>query len=144
MMGYGIAWLIAVIIFAVVEGFTYQLISIWFAIGAIGAIVTALFGGEFSLQLTVFAILSLVCIIFTRPLFKKTLEHRIERTNADALIGKTALVISDIDNTHGFGTVKINGIEWSAKSIDNDIIKTDSKVIVENIEGVKLIVRKGE
>lgn len=135
-------WLIAVIVFAVVEGATYQIISIWFAFGAVGAMISTFFNASFTVQMVIFLLVSIICIVFTRPVFKKMLGNRIEKTNVDAIIGKDALVIEDIDNILSKGQVKVAGNVWSARSVDGSSIASDSVVNVEKIEGVKLIVSK--
>lgn len=135
-------WLIAVIVFAVVEGATYQIISIWFAFGAVGAMISTFFNASFTVQMVIFLLVSIICIVFTRPVFKKMLGNRIEKTNVDAIIGKEALVIEDIDNILSKGQVKVAGNVWSARSVDGSSIESDSVVSVEKIEGVKLIVSK--
>ena len=143
-MQYGVAWLVAIIAFTILEGLTYQIISIWFAVGAVGALIAVLFHASLPIQLAVFVVISVLCIVFTRPLFKKIIAGRIEKTNVDAIIGKTALVTADIDNIAGKGSVKINGLEWSARTADNSKMSIGEKVIVEKVDGVKLIVKKSE
>ena len=143
-MQYGVAWLVAIIAFTILEGLTYQIISIWFAVGAVGALIAVLFHASLPIQLAVFVVISVLCIVFTRPLFKKIIAGRIEKTNVDVIIGKTALVTADIDNIAGKGSVKINGLEWSARTADNSKMSIGEKVIVEKVDGVKLIVKKSE
>ena len=143
-MQYGVAWLVAIIAFTILEGLTYQIISIWFAVGAVGALIAVLFHASLPIQLAVFVVISVLCIVFTRPLFKKIIAGRIEKTNVDAIIGKNALVTADIDNIAGEGSVKINGLEWSARTAVNSKISIGEKVIVKKVDGVKLIVKKSE
>lgn len=142
MIQYSVVWITAVVVFAAVEGLTAQLVSVWFAVGAVGAFVAAACGFSLPVQITVFLVLSGVCAAATRPLFKKLLKGRIEKTNADALIDKTALVVSDINNIAECGSVKINGLEWSARSANDEVITAGEIVVIEKISGVKLIVRK--
>lgn len=135
-------WLVAIIAFCVIEALTYQIISIWFAFGAVGALIAALLGANLTVQIVIFLIVSAVCIFFTRPVLKKALENKLVKTNLDALIGAEALVIADIDNMSATGQVRVNGSVWTARSANNSIIKSGDTVVVQKIEGVKLIVEK--
>ncbi len=137
-----LVWLSAILIFSIVEGITVQLVSIWFVIGSVAAFVSSLFNAPIYLQVIIFIAVSVVALVITRPLVKKKLEVKIEPTNADRCIGKTATVVEDIDNINGKGQVKVDGKIWSARSTNEDIIKKDTLVTVEKIDGVKLIVKK--
>lgn len=141
-MQFTAVWLIAVIVFVILEAVSYQIISIWFAIGAVGAMVCAFLGTSFTVQAVVFLVISVICICFTRPIFKKMLGNKIIKTNIDAVIGTEALVTEDIDNISATGQAKVDGKLWTARSADGDVIKSGSTVTVERIEGVKLIVKK--
>ena len=138
-----ILWLFAVILFVIIECLSYQLISIWMAFGAIAALIVCWLGGNFTVQFIVFAIVSVLLIILTRPLCKRFINAKTERTNADRIIGKKAIVISEISNIKNQGSVRVNGMEWSARSDNNEKISVGETVEIVKIEGVKLIVRKG-
>lgn len=133
-------WTIATIVLAIIEALTPQLISIWFAGGSFAALIFSVCGLSFPWQLTGFIVVSVMLLILTRPLVKKIKENPKIKTNTDALIGETALVIEDINNLCESGTVKHRGIEWMARSENGDIISKDSIVKIKKIEGVKLIV----
>ena len=135
------SWLILFVILIILELCTINLTTIWFAFGALLAYVTSLFFDNVLIQTTVFLIVSVATLIFTRPIVKKYLLKKPSRTNADMLIGKVGIVTKEIvkDNV---GEVKIDGKYWSAKS--NKKIKEGSKVEILSIEGVKLIVEKKE
>lgn len=133
-------WIAAFVILVLIEVFTVQLVTIWFALGALGALVTSLLTDHILIQWVVFITVSVVSLLFTRPLFKKLLKKKIEPTNADKYIGSKAIVIEDINNLEGCGRVKVKGLEWTARSKSGEIIKADSTVVVEAIEGVKLMV----
>ena len=137
---YQIVWLALLIIFAVAEAATVGLTSVWFAIGSLGALVCALAGGNIWLQLGIFIVLSLVCLVALRPLAKKYLNNRVEPTNADRVIGQEARVIQDIDNIQGTGAVTIGGVTWTARSEHDTPIPAGAMVRVLRIEGVKVIV----
>lgn len=135
-----IIWLIAVVFFSVVEIVTFQLVAIWFALGSVCSMVAYSLGAPLWVQLMVFGAVSLFLLLLTRPAVKKFLNIKHVRTNADRLIGKTAVVTEDICNVESRGAVKISGITWNARSEDGEDIKSGDHVIIKNIEGVKLIV----
>ena len=135
-----LAWLIAAILFVVIESVTTQLISIWFAAGAISAFIATLFGGNLIVQWSLFIAFSIILLIATKPLAKKLTKNSNEKTNIDSTVGKITVVTSKIDNIAETGEVKLNSLIWSARSLDGEIIEKDSKVIVKKVEGVKLIV----
>ncbi|HIQ60262.1 MULTISPECIES: NfeD family protein [Pseudoflavonifractor] len=139
---YQIVWLALLIIFAVAEAATVGLTSVWFAIGSLGALVCALAGGNIWLQLGIFIVLSLVCLVALRPLAKKYLNTRVEPTNADRVIGQEARVTQDIDNIQGTGAVTIGGVTWTARSEHDTPIPAGAMVRVLRIEGVKVIVEE--
>ena len=141
---YQIVWLALLIIFAVAEAATVGLTSVWFAIGSLGALVCALAGGNIWLQLGIFIVLSLVCLVALRPLAKKYLNNRVEPTNADRVIGQEARVTQDIDNIQGTGAVTIGGVTWTARSEHDTPIHAGAMVRVLRIEGVKVMVEKSK
>lgn len=134
-------WLILAVILAVVEAATYQFVSIWFACGAVCAMVAAFFTQNPIIQLAVFAACSVIFLIVSRPLVKRFFANKI-CTNSDSLIGKTAVLTEAADNDSATGTLRISGIEWTARSEDGQRIEQGEKVVIVKIEGVKLIVRK--
>lgn len=133
-------WTILTVVLALIEAATPQLITIWFAGGSFAALILSVCGFSFPWQLTVFILISILLLIFTKPLVKKIKENPNIKTNTDALIGETAIVTEEIDNVHECGAVKLRGIIWMARSLNGDIIKKDAVVEIKKIEGVKLIV----
>lgn len=139
-------WILIAVIFAVIEGFTMGLTTIWFTVGGVSACIIALLGGPLLLQIAVFLIVSIILLYFTRPLAEKRLKIGHEKNNIDQIIGQTGLVIEDIEPYHT-GQVKINGMIWTAIAKDkNENISKGELIKVIKIEGVKLIVErvKGE
>lgn len=139
-----IVWIIVLVVMMILEGVTAQLVSVWFVAGALAAAVTSFFIGSFTVQLFVFIGVSLVLLAATRPFVKKVkASAEYIPTNADRYIGKTAVVLEDIDDVSGKGQVKVGGSIWSAR-VSNDLkgtsISTGTEVIVKDIVGVKLIV----
>lgn len=145
--GFGIdmtaVWLVAMIVLLVVEGAVPGLVSIWFALGALAALIAALVGAPIWLQVVWFLVVSVASLALTRPLAKKYINSRTQATNADAVIGKEAVVTENIDNVLGSGAAAVDGKVWTAR-MDDDRAGAKSGEIVKvlRIEGVKLIVSK--
>lgn len=138
-----IVWLAVLIILIVIEIFTLGLTTIWFAGGALAAIIVAAFGGPVPVQAIVAVIVSALLLYFTRPVAVKYFNKDRERTNAESLIGRQAIVISMINNLQGIGQVTVGGMEWSARNIeDGQPIGTGEVVIIRGINGVKLLVER--
>ena len=136
-------WLGAAAIFVVIEIITMGLTTIWFAGGALVGAVMAAFSLPLWSQIIAFVIVSVILLILTRPWALKYLNSRTVRTNADSLIGQTALVTQDIDNLNAKGQVKVEGQIWTARSISDDVqLHEGQKVMIESISGVKVIVRR--
>lgn len=136
-------WLGVLIVSVIVEVLTAQLVSIWFAAGAFGAFLAAIFGvTELWVQIVIFVALSALTLILTRPLVRKLTKQSIQPTNADMVLGKTGVVTETIDNISAVGEVKVGGAIWTARSVDDLIIEKGERVTVLEISGVKLIVKK--
>lgn len=135
-----IVWLVLLLIFAASEAVTVGLTSIWFAAGALAALIAALLGGALWIQIALFLAVSVLCLLAVRPLAKKHLNNKVEATNADRAIGQEAQVTEDIDNIHGKGAVTIRGVAWTARSEDGGPIAAGTMVKVLRIEGVKVFV----
>lgn len=139
-----VLWLALLIVFAVLEASTVSLVSIWFMGGALTALIAALCGAEIWLQIILFFVVSIALLLCLRPLSKKLLKKKKVATNADSNIGKTAVVTETIDNLRGTGAVKISGVEWSARSVDDSVLEKDAVVRILRIEGVKVCVERAE
>ena len=139
-----ILWLGAFIVFLAIETGTLGLVSIWFAAGALGALLLAWLGGMFWLQVVVFLVVSCAALACLRPLVKKYIVHKISATNADSLIGVVTLVTGDIDNIQAKGELLLGGVPWSARSTSGDPIPAGTLVRVDRIEGVRLFVSPAE
>lgn len=139
-----LVWLILLVLFLLVEASTVGLVSIWFAAGALLALLSALFGLPLIVQIIVFFVFSGVCLLLMRPLVRKYLRPRISPTNVDAVIGKEGIVTKQINNLTAEGTVRINSMDWSARSAAGETIAPGTRVRVERIEGVKVFVSLSE
>ena len=138
-------WLVAMVVLLIIEAAVPGLISIWFAIGALAALISALFHAPVWLQLVWFLAVSILTLVLTRPLVKKYVNSRTTSTNADMGIGKDAVVTERIDNLHAKGAVLLDGKTWTAR-MNNEMQKAEvgETVRVLRIEGVKLIVEKAD
>ena len=131
---YAVYWLIASAVFLLVEIMTLGLTSIWFAGGAVV---------PFWVQMLIFIVVTCLLFALTRPVAKRYLNSKVQKTNTDALIGQTALVKETINNMESKGLVQLNGQDWTARSFEaGEIIPEGSEVIVKEIRGVKLIVER--
>lgn len=134
-------WLGIGLLMGILEATTAQLVSIWFMFGAIGAAVTCVFTGNIAIQLAVFVVISLAALIATRPLVKRFKErNKTEYTNVDMNIGKTVRVLTEINNDKGTGEIKIGDTIWMARTVDGSVIPPGEPVIIQAVEGVKMMV----
>lgn len=138
-------WLIAVIIFLAVEISTVTLTSIWFAAGALAAMLVAMFNGNMYIQIIAFIIVAIGLLYATKPWSKKFIDTKKISTNADRAIGKRVRVIERISNLDQTGRVMYNGLDWTARTEDDRIIIEQGELVqVLRISGVKLIVERVE
>ena len=135
-------WLVAMIVLLIIEGIVPGLVSIWFAIGAFAAMISAIRGAPLWLQVRWFFAVSILTLCLTRPFAKKYVNSRATPTNADMLIGKECVVTEEIDNVLGTGAVTVGGKVWTARTEEPDGKAETGKVMtVVRIDGVKLIVK---
>lgn len=134
-------WLIIAGIFLIGEIATVGFLIFWFGIGALVAMVASLFTDSIIIQTTIFVISSTILIFATKPFVKKFVDVKKINTNVFSIIGKTALVIKEINPIQSQGQIKINGETWSAESENNEVIPEGSEVQILQIRGVKTIVK---
>ena len=143
-------WLGAIVLFGVAEVVTEGMVSIWFVAGSLAALVTCMTGwslGGMSAQGTqvlVFAIVSAVALVVTRPLVRRFMTRPHIPTNLDRVLGMVAKVTEPVDNERASGAVYVDGKTWTARSDDGSVIPAGTQVKVEKIEGVKLLVHISE
>ncbi len=136
-------WVVALVVFLIVEAVTAGLVSIWFVFGSLVALICAALGAAVWLQIFWFVIVSVATLVLTRPLVKRYVDSRSVATNADRSIGRAAVVTERIDNLAATGAVKLDGVVWTARSTDDAVaIEVGERVTVRAIEGVKLIVER--
>lgn len=137
----GLLWLALLIVLVIIECATVGLFTIWFAAGALAAGILSWFSVPVPLQIVVFFIVSIVMLVFTRPVAMKYINKNRVKTNVDSMIGKQGVVTKSIDNIKGEGQVVVQGMEWTARSEQDDLqLPVDQVVVIRAISGVKLIV----
>lgn len=137
-----IAWTVLLVVLVVTELATMGLTTIWFAAGSLVSLIAAACGAPLFIQIALFLIVSVLMLVFTRPVAVKYFNRDRVRTNTEGLIGQTGIVTGKIDNVKGCGQVTLNGMEWTARALEpDDVILEGSVVSVEEIRGVKLIVK---
>ena len=138
-------WLILMIVLAVIELATLGLVTIWFAAGAAVAMLASALGAPFVVQIILFIAVSVLIMIFVRPLASKYVNARVTKTNIDAAIGKKVMVTAAIDNSKGAGKVTFEGSSWNAISTnDSKCYEEGQWVIIDRIEGTKVFVYQDE
>lgn len=138
-------WLAAILAFGAAEAATLSLVSVWFAVGGIAALLAEIFGANLTVQLVVFGVVSAISLAIALPLVKRAAErnHKVP-TNLDRVLGKTAKVTEDIDNEAATGAVYVDGKTWTARSVLGEALPAGTRVKIQRIEGVKLYVQKYE
>ena len=135
-----ILWLALMIVFLLAEANSVALVSIWFAVGALGALIADLLNAPLWAEVLIFFLISGALLAALRPFVKKFIKPKIVATNADSVIGSKGYVTEDIDNLSARGQVKLGGMFWSARSTSGQPISKDTLVKVDRIEGVKVFV----
>ena len=143
-MSMSLFWLIAMVLFGVLEAVTVGLTSIWFAVGALAALIAASFEAAVLVQIVIFLVVSFLTLLLVRPLAQRYINDRKEATNADRVIGQEAVVIQTINNLKGEGQVSVSGAVGTARSQEESPIPAGTQVRVLRIEGVKVIVAPAE
>ncbi len=137
-------WLLILAILIFIEIITLGLTTIWFAGGALVAFIISLFYDNLLVELILFLVVSVILLYFTRPLVLKYFNPKKGKVNQEGIVGRTAMVTAAIDNRIAAGQVEIDGVVWSAKSLDNIVIEQGSEVKIHGISGVRLIVSRNE
>ena len=126
-----ICWLAVFVLLIVIELATMGLTTIWFAGGAVAGFIASMLGANVVIQAVVFFVVSIVLLIFTRPFAVRYINSNKTKTNIDGLIGQEALVLEEINNIRETGCARLEGKEWTARSVDDSVIPADTVVIVE-------------
>ena len=136
-----ICGLVVFILLILIELATMGLTTIWFAGGAVAGFVASMLGANVVIQAAAFFAVSILLLFFTRPFAVRYINSNKTKTNVDGLIGQEALVLEEINNIRETGCARLEGKEWTARSMNDTVIPKDTVVTVERIEGVKLIVK---
>ena len=140
-----IFWLVAMVALIVIELATLGLTTIWFACGALAAVIAAALGAPILLQILMFVVVSFAVLLTVRPIAVKYFNKDRTRTNIESMIGRQAVVVGEIDNMQSVGQVSVNGMEWSARSTINELkISVGRVVVIRAVDGVKLIVEENK
>lgn len=140
MFGHLILWGVVFAVMVIAELVSMQLVSIWFAAGALASFIMALCNFGMGMQMFVFVVVSIILLTATRPLLKKFRVGKTQPTNIDLDIGKTAVVIETVNNSSDTGRARLNGVDWKAVSSDGSVIPEGSIVKIDDIKGTKLFV----
>ena len=133
-------WLAVAVIAIIVEAIVPSLVSIWFVPAALIAMILEALSVPVIVQVVAFLILSIISIFLSKKFIGTSKKET--RTNIDSVVGERCIVTEKIDNIHGTGKVRLNGMDWSARSADSDTLyEVDDIVYVDRVEGVKLIVK---
>ena len=136
-------WLGLVAVLLVIEALTVGLTTIWFAGGALAAAIAAWAGAGQIVQWILFIVVSLVLLIFTRPVAVRYMNKDVEKTNVERLMGQKAVVIQEIDNLNQTGLIRVGDVEWMARTKSDDVqIPEKAVVVIKEVQGVKLIVEE--
>lgn len=135
-----VLWLVLMVIFLLVEAGTVVMVSLWFAVGSLVAMVASLLGAALWLQVVLFLLVSAVLLACLRGVVQKHFTPKLTKTNVDAVVGSKGYVTADIDNVSATGTVKLGAMEWTARSTAGSPISKGTLVKVDKIEGVKAFV----
>lgn len=139
-----IIWLVLLVVFLIAEAATVTLVSLWFAAGALIALVASVLDAAIWLQVALFLIASVVSLTALRPLVRKFIQPNLTATNVDSVIGSTGLVTASVDNVAAVGQVKLGAMYWTARSTSGAPIPEGTLVRVDRIEGVKVFVSPAE
>ncbi len=142
MSAYTVFWIVLAVLLGIIEASTVNFVTIWFAIGAVFAFITAIMTDLVLFQIAVFILVSVLSLVLTRPLVRKLLDNKTVATNADRYINQKAYVTQSINGVSGMGQVKSMGQIWSAKSEDGLDINEGEEVIINRIDGVRAVVSK--
>lgn len=137
---FAIVWLTLMVVFVLLEAGTVSMVSIWFAVGALAAMVASLLSAPLWLQIVLFVAISTALLLALRPFVRKFLNPRLTKTNVDAIIGTEGFVTETIDNLAAAGRAKIGHMEWAARSSSGEKLEPGTRVQVDRVEGVKVFV----
>ena len=137
-------WVVIMVVFAIAEIATINMVSLWFVGGAAAALIAQLLGGGIGVQVIVFFLVSIALLACLRPFAKKYVTPNKTATNADMAIGRQAYLTETVDNLRGTGALKLDGKEWTVRSATGDVLPEGTLVTIVKLEGVKLYVEPAQ
>lgn len=140
----GLIWFILLVVFLLAEAASVAVVSLWFAAGALVAMVASWLGAQLWLQVVLFVLVSGALLAALRPIIKKLFKPKLTRTNVDAVIGSAGMVTGSINNALSQGQIKLGAMEWTARSTSGEPIGVGTQVVVDRVEGVKVFVSPAE
>lgn len=140
----GLIWFILLVVFLLAEAASVAVVSLWFAAGALVAMVASWLGAQLWLQVVLFVVVSGALLAALRPIIKKLFKPKLTRTNVDAVIGSAGMVTGSINNALSQGQIKLGAMEWTARSTSGEPIEEGTQVVVDRVEGVKVFVSPAE
>ena len=135
-------WLVVLIFLIIAEAVSVHLVAVWFALGALGALISAFFNADIVIQLVVFVLISMISLVASRPFVKKFMAKRIPKIDFNKIVSMVGVVTEDISNPAGTGYVFVDGKDWMARAEKEEKIKIGEKVKILRIEGTKVIVER--
>lgn len=142
MFSLSLAWLVAAALLFVVEGLTFNLVSVWFAVGCTAALIVSLFVGSFQVQFAVFILFSVICLLVSRPLVQR-LKTPAAATNGDRNLGRTATVLTTV-SADAPGRVRLDGVDWNARTADGTTLQPGEACRIVEIQSTLLLVEPQE
>ncbi len=139
-----ILWIAAILVFVIIEASTAAVISIWFAGGALAALIASVLGAGIGFQMFLFLLVSVILVAFLRKIAFKSLKQNDEKTNLDRIIGSEILISREVNNKMNQGSAFVGDVEWKVKSQNGEIIPENKEAVVVGIEGVRLVVKNKE
>lgn len=140
MDGYLLMWLALLVLFLLVEATTVALVSVWFAAGAVAALLVSFWGGTLLWQFVAFAVVSALLLLCLRPFARRFIVPNTVKTNVDSVAGSQGVVLEPIDNLLSTGRIRLGALEWAARSTDGRPIPAGTQIRADRVEGVKVFV----
>ncbi len=137
-----VLWITAVLAFIILEASTAAVVSIWFAGGALVALVASILGASIKMQIFLFLLVSVLLVVLLRKVAFKALKGKKAKTNLDRIVGSEVVIIEEVNNRLRTGSATVGDVEWKVKSENGEIIPKDEAAEVVGIEGVRLVVKR--
>jgi|SRR5690554_476601 len=134
-------WIVFIIVTIIIEIETFDLVSIWFTFGAIGALIAAALNAEILIQVAIFLVISILLLLATRPLAKRMAKKQRIATNVDRVIGMIGIITKEV-TPYQLGEIKVEHSLWRATNLNNQTFEVGEKALIKAISGTKLVIVK--